>query len=84
LIDSTFILLESDEEEESASRLVPKAQVVGSTKVLGAHFLCPPIDLDTEMEDIEEINEIKTQRKTLRQLEISPTMLLALRSWNLG
>jgi hypothetical protein len=56
--------LESNEEEEGASRPIPKAQVVRITKVLRAHFRCAPIDLDKEMEDIEEINEIRTQLKT--------------------
>jgi hypothetical protein len=79
LVDLTFILPELDEEEEGASRLIPKVQVVGSSKVQ-----CTPIDLDKEMQDIEEINKTRTQLKTLRQLDVSPTMLPALKSWNLG
>jgi hypothetical protein len=84
LIDSTFILLKLDEEEEGVSRPVPKVQVVKSSKVLGMYFLCAPIDLDKEVVDIEEITKIRTQPKTLRQLDISPIMLPTLNSWNLG
>jgi hypothetical protein len=36
------------------------------------------------MEDVEEISGTSTQLETSRQLEISPTLLLTLRSWNLG
>jgi hypothetical protein len=36
------------------------------------------------MEDIEKINGMNTQLKTSRQLKFSPTLLLTLKSWNLG
>jgi hypothetical protein len=47
---------------------------------LGTHFQHAPIELDEEMEDVEEINGMDTEPETSRQLEISPTLLLALRS----
>jgi hypothetical protein len=51
---------------------------------LGRRFRHAPIELNKEMEDIKEIIGMNTQLETSRQLEISPTLLLALRSWNLG
>ncbi len=57
---------------------------LGSNKVLGVCSWCAPIDIDKEMEDMEEIGGMNTQLETSKQLEISPTLLLMLKSWNLG
>jgi hypothetical protein len=45
-----------------------KVQIVGSNKVLGVHFQCAPIDFNKEMEDIEEINETRTQLENLKAI----------------
>jgi hypothetical protein len=47
-------------EDEGVMKPTPKAQIVGSNKVLRTFFRCSPIDLDEEMEDVEEINETST------------------------
>jgi hypothetical protein len=44
----------------------------------------PLIDLDKEMDDVEKVDGTITQPETFWQLKIPPTLLLTLRSWNLG
>jgi hypothetical protein len=55
LVDLTFILPKSDEEDEGVARPESKVQVVGSSKVPSTHFLHAPIDLDKEMEDVKKL-----------------------------
>jgi hypothetical protein len=59
-IDPTFIVSNLEEEDEGVARLSPKVQTTRSSKILRTHFQHAPIDLDKEMEDIEEINGMKT------------------------
>ncbi len=63
-IDSTFILLELDEEEGSVARPLPITLVVRISKILGTHFWHAPIDVNEEMEDVKEINGMNTQLET--------------------
>jgi hypothetical protein len=77
-------LLELDEEEEGATKLILEAQIAKTNRVWGGCFWHAPIDFDENMEDVEEIDGMNIQLETSRQLKISPTLLLALRSWNLG
>jgi len=83
LVDPTFILSESNREEGDVKPLL-KAQATRTIKVIKAHFWHAPIDINEEMEDVKEIGGTSAQPETSKQLEISPMLLLTLRSWNLG
>jgi hypothetical protein len=83
LVDPTFILSELNKEEEGATRSLLEVQVIKTNKVLRVHFQYAPIDIDVEIEDVKEVGGTGTQLKTSKQLEISSTLLLTLRSWNL-
>lgn len=63
-IDSTFILLELDEEEGAVAKPLPITLVVRISKVSGTHFWHTPIDVNEEMEDVKEINGMNTQLET--------------------
>jgi hypothetical protein len=66
LVDSTFIVLESNEKEEGVAKPQLEAQVARTNKILGVCFQHAPIDVDEEMEDIEEIGGMNTQLETSR------------------
>jgi hypothetical protein len=76
--------MELDEEEEGATKLLFEAQIAKTNRVWGGCFWHVPIDIDEDMEDVKEIDGTSIQLETSRQLKISPTLLLALKSWNLG
>jgi hypothetical protein len=84
LIDLTFILPKLNEEDEGVARLELKVQVARTSKIPRARFWHAPIDLDKEMEDVEEVGGTSTQPKSSQRLDILPTLLSMLKSWNLG
>lgn len=64
LEDSTFILLESNKEQETAIRPLLGIIIVGISKILGMHFWHAHVDVDEEMEDVKEIGGMNTQSET--------------------
>ncbi len=80
-----FVILNLKEEDERCYQNDTKTLgYLGSNRVSEVHSQCAPIDFNEEMEDVEEIGGMNIQLETSRQLEILPTLLPTLRSWNLG
>jgi hypothetical protein len=67
-----------------APKPILETQPIRNNKIPKACFWHTPIELNEEMEDIEEASGMTTQPENSRKLEISLTLLLVLKSWNLG
>jgi hypothetical protein len=84
LVDLTFIIPNFEKEDESVARVPLETQSIGGTKILGVRFKLTLIDLDKEINGVEQVDGMNTQLETSRQPKIPPTLMLALKSWNLG
>lgn len=64
LVDSTSIVLNFEEEDESATKSPLETRTIEGIKVLGSCFWHMQISLDEEMDDVKELGGMNSQPKT--------------------
>jgi len=64
LVDSTSIVLNFEEEDESATKSPLETRIIEGIKVLGSCFWHMQISLDEEMDDVKELGGMNSQPKT--------------------
>jgi hypothetical protein len=69
LVDPTFIIQDSKEEDEGATKSPLETWTTWTTRVSRVHFWCAPIALDKEMDNVEEFNGTNNQLKTSQRLK---------------